>query len=109
MNSDRVKFFIPLLCSVLCATFVCGGIGDPQLKTDHPWYPGELAMSTFDRLAETQAASYERVTGRFYRRFTLPESAAADGITAKSAKGILEITIPKQPAVQARRISVEAA
>ena len=52
---------------------------------------------------------YERVTGRFYRRFTLPESAAADGITAKSAKGILEITIPKQPAVQARRISVEAA
>src|SRR5436853_7246498 len=39
------------------------GVGDPQLKTDHPWYPGELAMSTFDRLFATQAELYERVTG----------------------------------------------
>jgi len=22
-------------------------VGDPQLKTDHPWYPGELSCSTF--------------------------------------------------------------
>ncbi len=51
----------------------------------------------------------ERVSGRFERRFTLPESADADGITAKSTNGILEISIPKQPEVQARRISVEAA
>lgn len=39
------------------------GVGDPQVRTDHPWYPGELACSTFDRLAATQAALYERVTG----------------------------------------------
>lgn len=52
---------------------------------------------------------FERVSGRFERRFTLPESADADGITAKSTNGILEISIPKQPEVQARRISVEAA
>jgi len=39
------------------------GVGDPQLKTNHPWYPGELAISTFDRLFETQAALYEKVTG----------------------------------------------
>ena len=51
----------------------------------------------------------ERVTGRFYRRFTLPETAATEGITAKSTNGILEISIPKQPEVQARRINVEAA
>ena len=51
----------------------------------------------------------ERVSGRFERRFTLPESADADGITAKSAHGILEISIPKQPELQARRITVEAA
>ena len=25
-------------------------VGDPQVRTDHPWYPGELAISTFDRL-----------------------------------------------------------
>ena len=52
---------------------------------------------------------YERVTGRFYRRFTLPESADAEAITAKTSNGILEITIPKMPEVQARRITVEAA
>lgn len=39
-------------------------VGDPQLKTDHDWYPGELAFSTFDRLQRTQAEVYTRETGR---------------------------------------------
>ncbi len=52
---------------------------------------------------------YERVTGRFHRRFTLPDTADADGIKAKSHDGILAIEIPKLPEVQARRIAVEAA
>jgi hypothetical protein len=39
-------------------------IGDPQLKTDHPYYPGELASSTFERLFEAQAKLYEHVTGQ---------------------------------------------
>jgi hypothetical protein len=39
------------------------GVGDVQLRTDHPWYPGELACSTFERLFATQAELYERVTG----------------------------------------------
>ena len=51
----------------------------------------------------------ERVSGRFDRRFSLPETADAEHITAKSSNGILEVTIPKLPAVQARRITVEAA
>ena len=51
----------------------------------------------------------ERATGRFFRRFTLPETADADGITAKYENGILEVSIPKMPEIQARRISVEAA
>jgi HSP20 family protein len=51
----------------------------------------------------------ERISGRFYRRFTLPESADADGISATSADGILEVVIPKRPEVKARRITVEAA
>ncbi|MFT5126732.1 MAG: hypothetical protein ACI8W8_000327 [Rhodothermales bacterium] len=38
--------------------------GDPQIRTDHMWYPGELAISTFDRLFATQAALYQRVTGK---------------------------------------------
>jgi HSP20 family protein len=51
----------------------------------------------------------ERVAGAFLRRFTLPEGANTDSIKAKQANGVLEVTIPKQPQVQARRISVEAA
>ena len=39
-------------------------VGDPQLRTDHAWYPGELAFSTFDRLQQTQAEVYTRETGR---------------------------------------------
>jgi hypothetical protein len=38
-------------------------VGDAQIRTDHPWYPGELAFSTFDRLFATQAKAYERSTG----------------------------------------------
>ena len=38
-------------------------VGDPQIHTDHPWYPGELACSTFERLRATQAEQYQRATG----------------------------------------------
>src|SRR5256885_7542930 len=38
-------------------------VGDPQVRTDHPWYPGELACSTFERLFATQAEDYRRVVG----------------------------------------------
>ncbi len=51
----------------------------------------------------------ERATGRFLRRFTLPETADAEGIAAKCADGILEVSIPKAPEIKARRITVEAA
>ena len=43
------------------------GVGDPQVRTDHDWYPGELACSTFERLFETQAKIYQRVTGIYPR------------------------------------------
>jgi HSP20 family protein len=51
----------------------------------------------------------ERISGKFYRRFSLPETADAEGIAAKSSNGILEVTIPKLPEIQARRITVQAA
>src|SRR5262249_24450044 len=38
-------------------------VGDPQVRTDHPCYPGELACSTFERLFATQAEAYRRATG----------------------------------------------
>ncbi|TLY60528.1 MAG: Hsp20/alpha crystallin family protein [Gammaproteobacteria bacterium] len=40
------------------------------------------------------------------RRFTLPESARAEEIKARYADGVLEIEIPKQPRVEAKRIAV---
>lgn len=40
------------------------GVGDPQIKTDHPYYPGELACSTFERLFATQAQMYRKLVGR---------------------------------------------
>jgi HSP20 family protein len=49
----------------------------------------------------------ERVSGSFYRRFTLPDTADAEKIAAKSKNGVLEITIPKKAAEQPRRISID--
>src|SRR4051795_12719285 len=40
------------------------GSGDPQIKTDHPWYPGELSCSTFERLFKTQAELCRPESGR---------------------------------------------
>jgi len=51
----------------------------------------------------------ERIKGEFQRRFSLPESADTQNIKAKSAHGVLEITIPKVAQVQPHRITVEAA
>lgn len=51
----------------------------------------------------------ERVAGTFLRRFTLPETAQADAISAKQANGVLEVSIPKQAQVQPKRIEVQAA
>ena len=49
----------------------------------------------------------ERVAGTFFRRFTLPDTADAEAITAKSDNGVLEIVIPKHAKVQPRRISID--
>jgi HSP20 family protein len=60
----------------------------------------------------TNNAGYERVervAGTFLRRFTLPETAQTDAIKAKQTNGVLEVVIPKQPKVQPRRVTVEAA
>jgi len=48
----------------------------------------------------------ERTFGSFYRRFSLPDSANAEAISAKFKNGVLEITIPKREAVKPKRIDV---
>lgn len=49
----------------------------------------------------------ERVRGSFFRRFTLPDTADAENITAKVDKGVLEIRIPKHERVRPRKITVQ--
>lgn len=49
----------------------------------------------------------ERVRGTFLRRFTLPDTADPEHISARSSNGVLEIVIPKHERVQPRKIKVE--
>lgn len=52
---------------------------------------------------------YERVRGSFLRRFTLPDTANGDAISAATSNGVLEVSIPKQVKPQPRKISVKPA
>jgi HSP20 family protein len=55
-----------------------------------------------------KASRTEREQGVFYRRFALPDSADAEGITASGKLGVLEISIPKRPESSPRRINIAA-
>ena len=48
----------------------------------------------------------ERVYGTFYRRFSLPDTADAEKISATGKNGVIEIMIPKKATVQPKRITV---
>jgi HSP20 family protein len=50
----------------------------------------------------------ERGSGRFYRRFMLPDTVDSDNVKATDRHGVLEILIPKQAKAQPRRIKVAA-
>ena len=50
----------------------------------------------------------ERGSGRFYRRFILPETVDADKVKASDRHGVLEISIPKQAKALPRKIKVAA-
>lgn len=65
---------------------------------------GERQTNGDDRNAYKRV---ERPRGTFYRRFSMPDSADAGRISARSRNGVLEITIPKHEKLQARRINIE--
>lgn len=48
----------------------------------------------------------ERVSGRFHRRFSLPDTVDSDSVSATGRNGVLEVVIPKRAQVQPRRIAV---
>ena len=72
---------------------------------------GVLTLSgerKFERSEEQKGyARFERVEGRFERRFTLPENVNTDLIRARHLNGVLEVTIPKAPTPEPKRVSVE--
>ena len=72
---------------------------------------GVLTISG-ERKSETRedkgagARRVERIYGSFYRRFTLPDTADAERVEARSSHGVLELTIPKKALVQPKKIKV---
>jgi hypothetical protein len=64
MEASTMRTRLTLLALLALTTAAVAGVGDPQTRTDHPFYPGELAFSTFDRMWDWQAKLYERVTDR---------------------------------------------
>ncbi len=62
--ATRISYLVlTWLVVAVWASAARADVGDPQVSTDHLWYPGELACSTFERLQESQARVYEHVTG----------------------------------------------
>lgn len=59
------------------------------------------------RKEEGDYSRIERVSGEFFRRFTLPDSANPDSISAQTSNGVLTISIGKRAEVQPRRIQVK--
>jgi len=49
----------------------------------------------------------ERYYGKVYRAFTLGQAVEEAGTNAKYANGVLELTLPKKAAVQAKRITIQ--
>ena len=50
----------------------------------------------------------ERAHGSFLRRFSLPETADTENISAKGKDGVLAITVPKKAALTPKRIAIAA-
>jgi HSP20 family protein len=65
---------------------------------------GERKLETEE--GEKDYRRVERLYGRFYRRFALPDTADPEKVKATGKNGVLEILIPKQAAVQPKRIEV---
>ena len=49
----------------------------------------------------------ERYYGKVYRAFTLGQPVEENAVQAKYADGVLELTLPKKAAAQAKRITIQ--
>lgn len=58
---------------------------------------------------KTEGSSYtrtERVYGSFYRKFSLPDTADAENISASFDSGVLKLRIPKKEISKPKRIDI---
>lgn len=62
----------------------------------------EKDVKNGDRVLRT-----ERYYGKLYRAFTLGQAVEEAGTSAKYADGVLELTLPKKAAAQAKRIAIQ--
>ncbi|HZR37238.1 MAG TPA: Hsp20/alpha crystallin family protein [Nevskia sp.] len=53
-----------------------------------------------------EARRVERASGRFFRRFSLPDTVDGEAVSARGSNGVLEVVIPKRPQAQPRKIAV---
>lgn len=64
---------------------------------------GERRFATIEGENTTRK---ERIQGKFYRRFSLPQIADDANIAAKYKQGVLQITIPKKEMVKEKSIAI---
>ena len=62
----------------------------------------EKEVKNGDRVLRT-----ERHYGKFYRAFTLGQAVDETAAAARYTDGVLELTLPKKAAVQAKRITIQ--
>ena len=67
---------------------------------------GERSEPVRNAGEEAQGRRIERGHGQFHRRFVLPDSVDSEKVNAAGSRGVLTITIPKQPKAVARRIQI---
>jgi HSP20 family protein len=79
---------------------------DIEVSTDDGMLTVRGERAATERVGGNGFEHIERAAGTFLRRFTLPDSAQADAIKARYSDGVLEIEIPKQPRIEAKRIPV---
>ena len=79
---------------------------DIEVSTDDGMLTVRGERAATERVGGNGFEHIERAAGTFLRRFTLPDAAQADAIKARYSDGVLEIEIPKQPRIEAKRIPV---
>ncbi len=74
------------------------------------FHDGTLSINGERRHEETEedrtVVRVERSYGRFYRAFTLPQTADTENIEATFGDGVLNIRVPKVEEVKPRRIDI---